>query len=80
MGSTWTKGTAALLLAVRSLAKAESIEEELLEEWAVSMPDLAEQCDPTAFGNGPKAWRFIGDMEEMVAAFSSHDLPDGKDS
>lgn len=75
--AAWTKGTAALLLAVRSLAQAEGIDQALLDEWAESIPHLAEQCDLTAFGNGPKAWRFVGEMEEIAAAFSAQDLPDG---
>lgn len=75
--AAWTKGTAALLLAIRALATAEGIEEALLDEWAVSIPHLADQCDLTAFGNGPKAWRFIGEMDEIAAAFEARDLPDG---
>src|SRR5262245_20733783 len=39
--AAWTKGTAALLLAVRALAQAEKVEPVLLDEWNLSLPDMA---------------------------------------
>lgn len=75
--ASWTKGTAAHLLAIRALARAEGVEESLLAEWATSMPDLAERSERTAAGVGPKAWRFAGELEELAQAFADHDLPDG---
>lgn len=75
--AAWTKGTAALLLAVRALATAEGVEDSLLAEWATSIPHLGEQAELSAAGNAPKAWRFVGEMEEMAATFAAHDLPDG---
>ena len=41
--SAWTKGTAALVLTIRSLALAEGIEQPLLHEWTKSLPDLRER-------------------------------------
>jgi len=38
--AAWTKGTAALLLAIRAVAQAEGVEEALLAEWALSFPQL----------------------------------------
>ena len=75
--AAWTKGSAALLLAVRALAAAEGVEDALLAEWATSMPDLAAQSDRSATGNAPKAWRFAGEMDEIAASFGVHELPDG---
>lgn len=75
--AAWTKGTAALLLAVRALARAEGVDRALLDEWAVSIPDLAERSELTAFGNAPKAWRFVGEMDQISMAFGAHHLPDG---
>src|SRR4051812_12790806 len=46
----WTKGTAALLLAVRSLARTEGVEDALLEEWRVSLPP-----PPRPAGRGGRA-------------------------
>ena len=39
----WTKGSAALLLAVRALAQAEGVEDTLLAEWALSQPSLPDR-------------------------------------
>ena len=75
--AAWTKGTAALLLAVRALARAEGVEPALLAEWATSLPALAAQSERTANANAPKAWRFAGEMDEIAAAFAAHDLPAG---
>ena len=75
--AAWTKGSAALLLAVRALAVAEDVEDALLAEWAMSMPGLAEQSKRAAMNNAPKAWRFAGEMEEIADSFAADGLPDG---
>ena len=75
--AAWTKGSAALLLAIRALARAEGVDDALLDEWAISIPDLAGQSERSAFGNAPKAWRFVGEMEQIAVAFDEHDLPAG---
>jgi 3-hydroxyisobutyrate dehydrogenase-like beta-hydroxyacid dehydrogenase len=36
----WTKGSAALLLTMRELARAEGVEDALLDEWRLSIPEL----------------------------------------
>src|SRR5436305_9224266 len=41
--AAWTKGTAALLLAVRAVARAQQVEDELLEEWRLSLPELPDR-------------------------------------
>jgi 3-hydroxyisobutyrate dehydrogenase-like beta-hydroxyacid dehydrogenase len=74
--AAWTKGTAALLLAIRALAAAENVEDALLAEWATSQPGLDDQATRAA-GNAPKAWRFADELDEIAKAFASHDLPDG---
>jgi 3-hydroxyisobutyrate dehydrogenase-like beta-hydroxyacid dehydrogenase len=75
--AAWTKGSAALLLAIRALATAEGVDDALLAEWATSMPGLTEQSERAASGNAPKAWRFAGELDEIAASFSAHQLPDG---
>ncbi len=74
--AAWTKGTAALLLAIRALAAAEGVEEGLLAEWATSLPDLPDRSAGAA-GTAAKAWRFVGEMEESAAAFAAAGLPGG---
>ena len=75
--AAWTKGSAALLLAVRALAGREGVTAALLEEWGLSQPGLAERSERSAGAVGPKAWRFEGEMREIAATFSQAGLPDG---
>jgi 3-hydroxyisobutyrate dehydrogenase-like beta-hydroxyacid dehydrogenase len=74
--AAWTKGTSALLLAIRALAAAEGVEEGLLAEWATSLPDLPGRSEAAA-ATAAKAWRFVGEMEESAAAFAAAGLPGG---
>jgi 3-hydroxyisobutyrate dehydrogenase-like beta-hydroxyacid dehydrogenase len=75
--AAYTKGTTALLLAIRSLADAEGVDEALLTEWAISQPDLVERSALAPVGSARKAWRFVGEMSEIADAFETHGLPDG---
>lgn len=75
--SGWTKGSAALLLAVRAFADAEGVTEGLLHAWARFSPDLAQRVKGTARGTSPKAWRFAPEMREIAASLSAAGLPDG---
>jgi 3-hydroxyisobutyrate dehydrogenase-like beta-hydroxyacid dehydrogenase len=75
--AAWTKGTAALLLAVRALARAEGVEDSLLDEWRRSLPELPERSLAAARSAGKKGWRWVGEMEEIASTFASADLPDG---
>lgn len=73
----WTKGTAALLLAVRAVAKSEGVEEALLAEWALSLPELPDRSAAAARSALAKGWRWIGEMEEIAATFEADGLPGG---
>lgn len=73
----WTKGSAALLLAMRALARAEGVEEELLQEWSESLPDLAARSQAAARGASTKGWRWIGEMQEIEQTMAAAGLPDG---
>jgi 3-hydroxyisobutyrate dehydrogenase-like beta-hydroxyacid dehydrogenase len=75
--AAYTKGTAALLLAIRALALQEGVEEALLQEWRRSLPDLPGRADAAIQGSVRKAWRFVGEMEESAATFAAAGLPDG---
>jgi 3-hydroxyisobutyrate dehydrogenase-like beta-hydroxyacid dehydrogenase len=75
--AAWTKGSAALLLTVRALARAEGVEDPLLAEWATSIPDVVERSEHAATANGPKAWRFVGEMDEISASLADAGLPAG---
>ncbi len=75
--AAWTKGTTALVLAVRALARAERVEEQLLVEWGLSLPELAGRAESAAKSTLRKGWRWVGEMEEIAAAFAAAGLPDG---
>ena len=70
--AAWTKTTAALLLAVRSAARAMDVEAALLAEWERSQPDLDARME-AAVRAVPKAWRFAGEMREIARAFNDSD-------
>ena len=75
--ASWTKGTDALLLAIRAYAAHEGVDDALLEEWRISQPDLEKRCDRAAAVATPKAWRYVGEMEEIAEAFENAGLPGG---
>ncbi len=73
----WTKGCAALLLAIRALARAEGVEETLLAEWGLSLPELEEQSLAAESSARKKGWRWVGEMEEIARSMDAQDLPAG---
>jgi len=75
--AAWTKGTAAMLLAIRELARAEEVEPALLEEWRLSQPELIERSASAARSAERKGWRWVGEMEEIASTFGAAGLPDG---
>jgi 3-hydroxyisobutyrate dehydrogenase-like beta-hydroxyacid dehydrogenase len=75
--ASWTKGSAALLLATRALARAEGVEPVLLEEWGLSQPDLGKRWDGADRAAAAKGWRWTGEMEEIAAAMAAAGLPEG---
>ena len=75
--AAWTKGTAALLLDVRALARETGLEEALLAEWKESLPHLRERWLQAARSAATKGWRWDTEMEEIAATFAAAGLPDG---
>jgi len=73
----WTKGSAALLLTVRELARAEGVEEALRAEWRLSIPALEERLAGAERSARRKGWRWIGEMEEIAHSMAAQDLPAG---
>ena len=66
--AAWTKGSAALALAAREYARRTGVEQELLAEWQPRVDEA---------NVGRKAWRWVGEMEEIANAFADEDLPPG---
>jgi 3-hydroxyisobutyrate dehydrogenase-like beta-hydroxyacid dehydrogenase len=73
--AAYTKGVSALLMGVRALAVREGVDEALLAEWRRSQPDLPKRSEAAARDNARKAWRFVGEMEEITATFEAAGLP-----
>jgi 3-hydroxyisobutyrate dehydrogenase-like beta-hydroxyacid dehydrogenase len=73
----WTKGSAALLLAVRAVARAEGVEDTLLAEWALSQPSLPDRSRGSARSATLKGWRWVAEMEEISASLAAAGLPGG---
>jgi 3-hydroxyisobutyrate dehydrogenase-like beta-hydroxyacid dehydrogenase len=70
----WTKGTTALLFALRAAADALGVDDALAEEWSRSQTALAprlERAGPSA----AKAWRWSGEMREIAATLAAVGLP-----
>ena len=75
--AAWTKGTDALILAIRALAAHEGVDHALLEEWKISQPALENKCLRAAAVAVPKMWRYVGEMREIAEAFEAAGLPNG---
>jgi len=75
--AAWTKGTIALLLSVRALAREQGVEDALLAEWALSQPGLDARSAGAAQSAAAKGWRWVAEMEEIGATMSAAGLPDG---
>jgi len=75
--AAWTKCTDALVLAICALAAHEGVDQALLEEWRISQPDLERKSGRAAAMAAPKAWRYVGEMEEIAATFEAAGLPTG---
>ncbi|MDR2985955.1 MAG: DUF1932 domain-containing protein [Nocardiopsaceae bacterium] len=75
--ASWTKGSAALLLAARELAAAEDVGDALDAEWELSQPGLRERHRGAALSAARKGWRWTAEMTEIAATMKAAGLPEG---
>jgi 3-hydroxyisobutyrate dehydrogenase-like beta-hydroxyacid dehydrogenase len=75
--AAWTKGSSALLLAARALARASGVERTLLSEWSLSQKALGDQSERSASAAAAKGWRWVAEMEEIAASMAAAGLPSG---
>ena len=75
--AAYTKGSAALLIAIRTLAIHEGVDAALIREWELSQAGLPGRSAGAVRANAGKAWRFSGEMEEIADTFAAAGLPDG---
>ena len=73
--AAYTKGTTALLSAILTVADREGVRELLEHEWSLSQPVLAEEVAARIRSITSKAWRFEGEMQEIVKTFVDAGLP-----
>ena len=73
----WTKGSQALLAAIRAFAVAEGVDAALLAEWKISQPELPARSERAVGDNVRKAWRFVGEMDEIARSLAAAGLPAG---
>jgi 3-hydroxyisobutyrate dehydrogenase-like beta-hydroxyacid dehydrogenase len=71
--AAWSKGTTAMLLAIRDVARANGIE----DEWRLAAPELAAQLPRAEAAKAKKGWRWIGEMEEIADTFAAAGQPEG---
>ena len=75
--AAWTKGSAALLLAARSLADAEGVGQVLAAEWELSQPGLDARLRAAGRSAASKGWRWTAEMDEIAGTMGAAGLPEG---
>lgn len=73
----WNKGATALALTVWSYAASMGVEDALMHEWSRSQKGVVDRVEGHAPSVGAKAWRWIGEMEEIAASLGEAGLPTG---
>jgi 3-hydroxyisobutyrate dehydrogenase-like beta-hydroxyacid dehydrogenase len=75
--ASWTKGSAALLLAARELAAAEGVRDALDAEWELSQPGLSARHHGAELSAASKGWRWTAEMTEIATTMEAAGLPEG---
>ena len=70
-----TKGAVALLAAILACAEILGVREELFQQWKHDDPALPDQVQKRVQANTSKAWRFVGEMEEISRTFREAGVP-----
>ncbi|MDZ7685248.1 MAG: DUF1932 domain-containing protein [Gammaproteobacteria bacterium] len=72
--AAYTKGSTALLTAILGVAEKEGVRGDLEKQWGEEFTD---QTHRRVTANTAKAWRFVGEMEEIAATFAGAGLSHG---
>ena len=75
--ASWTKISAALLLAARGTAAVYDVEDALLAEWAISQPGVGPQSDRALASATAKGWRWEAEMRQIATTFADVGFPAG---
>ncbi len=75
--AAYSKGTTALLCAALAAAEHLGVRRELQEQWAQEGGEGSERAAQRLRRVPAKAWRFVGEMEEIAATFQAAAVPEG---
>jgi 3-hydroxyisobutyrate dehydrogenase-like beta-hydroxyacid dehydrogenase len=75
--AAWTKGTTALLVAIRATARELGVEDELLTEWTLSLPVLPTRSQQAARAGAERGWRWAYELAEVGRTFAAAGQPAG---
>ena len=73
----WSKGAAALLLALEAAADELGVGDALRAEWARSVPDVPARLEAARRSADAKGWRWIAEMREIEATLRAAGQPGG---
>jgi 3-hydroxyisobutyrate dehydrogenase-like beta-hydroxyacid dehydrogenase len=72
--ASWTKGTSALLIAIRAVARRQGVEQALVDLWSRSQPAVLARSE-TEGRVADRAWRWVDEMAEIARTFEDAGLP-----
>jgi 3-hydroxyisobutyrate dehydrogenase-like beta-hydroxyacid dehydrogenase len=75
--AAYTKGTTALLCGILAAAETLEVRGELQDQWSRGGSGLHEQAPQRVRRVTEKAWRFVGEMEEISSTFRAAGMPGG---
>lgn len=64
-------------VAIRATARELGVEDELLTEWALSLPGLPRKSEQAARTGAERGWRWAYELEEVGRTFAAAGQPDG---
>lgn len=74
--ASWTKGTSALIISIRAVARRQGVEDALVDLWGRAQPSLLARSDAEGRIAG-RAWRWVDEMAEIARTFEDAGLPGG---
>jgi 3-hydroxyisobutyrate dehydrogenase-like beta-hydroxyacid dehydrogenase len=72
--ASWAKGTSALLIAIRAVARRQGVEEALVDLWGRAEPSILARSETEGRVAG-RAWRWVDEMAEIARTFEDAGLP-----
>jgi 3-hydroxyisobutyrate dehydrogenase-like beta-hydroxyacid dehydrogenase len=72
--ASWAKGTSALLIAIRAVARRQGVEEALVDLWGRAEPSILARSE-TEGRVASRAWRWVDEMAEIARTFEDAGLP-----